>query len=57
MILILTKIHRKTPVPESPFNKVAGLRPAALLKRDSGTDKKLDPCKTSGINIGREVGH
>ena len=57
MILILTKIHRKTPVPESPFNKVAGLRPANLLKRDSGTDKKLDPCKTSGINIGREVGH
>ena len=27
----------KTPVPESHFNKVAGLRPATLLKRDSGT--------------------
>ena len=26
------KIHRKTPVPESP-----GLRPATLLKIDSGT--------------------
>ena len=27
------KIHRKTPVPESLFNKVAGLRPATLLKK------------------------
>ena len=27
------KIHRKTPVPESLFHKVAGLRPAALKKR------------------------
>ena len=26
------KIHRKTPVPEAFFNKVAGLRPATLLK-------------------------
>ena len=31
------KIHRKTPLPESLFNKVGGLRPATLLKRDSGT--------------------
>ena len=27
------KIHRKTPVPETFFNKVAGLRPATLLKK------------------------
>ena len=27
------KIHRKTPVPEAFFNKVAGLRPATLLKK------------------------
>ena len=27
------KIHRKTPVPESLFNKVAALRPATLLKK------------------------
>ena len=26
------KIHRKAPVPESLFNKVAGLRPTTLLK-------------------------
>ena len=31
------KIHRKTPVPESFFIEVAGLKPATLLKRDSGT--------------------
>ena len=34
------RIHRKTRVPESLFNKVAGLRPQAsvtLLKKDSGT--------------------
>ena len=31
------KLHRKTPVPESLFNKVVGVRPATLLKRDSGT--------------------
>ena len=28
-----TKIHRKTPVPESFFNKIAGLKPATLLKK------------------------
>ena len=28
-----TKIHRKTPVPESLFNEVAGLRSATLLKK------------------------
>ena len=27
------KIHRKTPVPESLFNKVVGLKPATLLKK------------------------
>ena len=31
------KIHRKTPAPRSFFNKIAGLKPVALLKRDSGT--------------------
>ena len=29
------KFHREAPVLESLFNKVAGLRPATLLKRDS----------------------
>ena len=29
------KIHRKTPVPEAFSNKVAGLKPATLLKRGS----------------------
>ena len=28
------KIHRKTPVSESIFNKVAGLRPATALKKN-----------------------
>ena len=32
-----TKIHRKTPLLESLFNKVAGLKTATLLKRDSST--------------------
>ena len=27
------KIHRKTPVPETFLNKVAGLRPATLFKK------------------------
>ena len=31
------KIHRKTHVSESLFNKFADLRPATLLKKDSGT--------------------
>ena len=30
-------IHSKTPVLESLFNKVAGLRPSTLLKRSSNT--------------------
>ena len=30
------KTNWRTPVPESLFNKVAGLRPPTLLKRDSG---------------------
>ena len=29
------KIHRKTPVPESLFNKVADLRPETLLKKET----------------------
>ena len=33
-------IHGKTPVLESPFNKVAG-SPATLLKRDSDTSVSL----------------
>ena len=35
-VLLFSKIHRKTPVPQSLFNKVASLRVATLLKRDSG---------------------
>ena len=31
-----TKIHRKTPGPETVFNKVAGLRPETLFKKGSG---------------------
>ena len=27
------KIHRKAPVPETFYNKVAGLRPETLLKK------------------------
>ena len=30
-------IYRKTPVLESIFNKVVGLGPASLLKRDFNT--------------------
>ena len=39
VFLKFRKIYRKTPAPESPFNKVAGLplRPKTPLKRDSGT--------------------
>ena len=33
VFLKFRKIHRKTPVPEPLFNKVAGLRPATLLKK------------------------
>ena len=29
-----SKIHRKTPVPESLFNKVTGLRPTTSLKKN-----------------------
>ena len=35
--LKIYKIHRKTPVSVSLFYKVAGLRPATSLKRNSGT--------------------
>ena len=35
MFLEISKVHRKTPMLESLFNKVAGLRPVTLLKRDS----------------------
>ena len=34
--------HRETPVLESLFNKVAGLNPTTLLKRDS---KKVFSCE------------
>ena len=33
MFLEISKIHRKTPMPESLFYKVAGLRPTTLLKK------------------------
>ena len=33
VFLEVSKIHRKRPVPESLFNKVASLRPATLLKK------------------------
>ena len=33
VFLEISQIHRKTPVPEPLFNKVAGLRPATLLKK------------------------
>ena len=35
------KIHMKTPVLESRFNKVLGLRPSTLLKRDSSIGVSL----------------
>ena len=31
----LHKIHKKTPVPESFFNKIADLRAATLLKKET----------------------
>ena len=33
VFLEISQIHRKTPVPESLFNKVAGLRSATFLKK------------------------
>ena len=36
-LLEISNIHRKTPVPESLFNKVVNLRSATLLKN------KIDP--------------
>ena len=33
VLKIFCKIHRKTPVSESLFNKVARLRPATLIKK------------------------
>ena len=33
----IQKFHKKTPMLESLFNKVAGLRPATSLKRSSNT--------------------
>ena len=39
-----SNIHRKTPVLESVFNKIAGLRPATLFKRDPETSVFL--CET-----------
>ena len=37
VFLKILQNSRKTTVPESLFNKVAGLRPETLLKIDSGT--------------------
>ena len=37
------KIHSKTPVPESLFNKVAGLRPVNLTKKE--TLAQVFPCE------------
>ena len=34
---VLKNVHKKTPTLESLFNKVAGLRPATLFKKDSNT--------------------
>ena len=34
---VLKNVHKKTPKLESLFNKVAGLRPATLFKKDSNT--------------------
>ena len=42
------KFPKKTPVLESFLNKVAGLRPAALLKKDSKKEK-------SPVNIAKFV--
>ena len=36
VFLEISQIHRKTAVPESFFNKVAGLRPTTLLKKETG---------------------
>ena len=36
-VFVKKGLHRKTPVLESLFNKVTGLRHATLLKRDSIT--------------------
>ena len=33
LLLKISQIHRKIPVPESLFNKVAGMRPTTLLKK------------------------
>ena len=33
VFLEISQSHRKTPVPETLFNKFAGLRPATLLKK------------------------
>ena len=38
VLLKIRKFQRKIPVLGSLFNKVAGLRIATLLKRDSNTD-------------------
>ena len=52
------KIHRKTPVPEAFFNKVAGLRPATLLKKRFGYRcfpanfvKEINRLKSKGMYV------
>ena len=42
-------IHRKTPVLESPFNGVAGLKAYNFIKRDSNTATKVFSCKCCTI--------
>ena len=37
MKMVFLESSQKIPVPESLFNKVAGLSPATLLKKDPGT--------------------
>ena len=39
-------IHRKTPVLESLFNNVGGLRPLNLIKRDTNTEVFLKFLRT-----------
>ena len=46
----LAKFTEETPVLESLFNKVAGLRPSTLLKRHSRTGVFLKKYKYRSIN-------
>ena len=54
LLKIFCKIHRKTPVLESLFNKVTGLYPATLLKENTPiqvlSDEFSEIFKTSFFN-------